>query len=175
MVEDHPEDPFTLFVRRVDESRPTRHPDDVHDAVERAELRDRLLDDAVDGRALAAIRDARDPADLRRDLGRPLAVDVDAQDPGALLSQRVRGLAPHAQPRADHDETPAVEAQPVGKAGNRGVVGTGHRASSVLGFCSTPPIVRPVGQNGARRTRLFTLPIALRPMSTTKSTERGAL
>ena len=58
-------------------------------------------------------------ADLGRDVVGPLLVDVDAEDPRAVLHQRMRRLTPHTLAGSDHHIGAAIEAQHVGKIGYR--------------------------------------------------------
>ena len=56
------------------------------------------------------VGDAGDALDFRGNVGGPVPVDVDAEDPGTLLSEGVRRLPSHSLSRPDHDDATAVDA-----------------------------------------------------------------
>ena len=126
VAQDDVEVPVPVVVGEVDEVRVPGHPHDVDDAVEPAECALRLREQALGVAPHRCVTRARDAADLSRDLGGQVGVDVDAEHRRAEGRERVRRLTADPVARTHHHEAAAVETQPPRVVGDRAVVGAGH-------------------------------------------------
>ena len=134
MTQHDVEVPVVVVVRHVDDVGVSSHADDVDQTVEPAETPIDLREHPLGIGALVRVARDRDAVDLAGDVGREVAVDVDAGDARTDRRQRVRRLTADALTGAEHDEAAAVEPQEPRVVGNDRVVGAGHDA---LTFAST--------------------------------------
>ena len=128
MAQHDVEVPVPLFVGHLGDVGVARHPDDVDDAVDAAELGGGIGEQQLDVGTVDGVAREADAVDFGGDVGREVGIDVDDREPRPHGRERVRRLAPDPLPRAEHDEALAVEAQQPRIVGDGGVVGSGHVA-----------------------------------------------